>query len=66
MKKKIIGNIKGRKTRWKTIQKNIFRSQCYNDKYRLHQQNGSKRQEKNHYKVRLSEVQETHKIKKNK
>ena len=28
----------------------IFRSQYYNVKYRLNQQNGSKRQEKNHYK----------------
>ena len=28
------------------MQKNIFRSQCYNVKYGLHQQNGSKRQEK--------------------
>ena len=27
-------------------------------KYRLHQQNGSKRKEKIHYKKRLSEVQE--------
>ena len=40
-KKKRIGNIKGRKTKCKTMQKNIFKSQCYNDKYRLHQQNGS-------------------------
>ena len=28
------------------MQKNIFRPQCYNVKYRLHQQNGSKRKEK--------------------
>ena len=30
------------------MQKDIFRLQCYNVKYRLHQQNGSKRVEKNH------------------
>ena len=32
-------------------------------RYRLHQQNGSKRQEKNNYKKRLSKVQEIHKRK---
>lgn len=45
--------------------KNIFRSQCYNVKYRLHLQTGNKRKEKNHHKKRLSEVQEKHKTKTN-
>ena len=47
------------------MQKNIFISQCYNVKYRLHLQNGNKRKEKNHHKKRLSEVQENHKTKTN-
>ena len=47
------------------MQKNIFISQCYNVKYRLHLQNGNKRKQKNHHKKRLSEVQENHKTKTN-
>ena len=34
----------------KQCNKSIFRSQCYNVKYRLHQQNRNKKQEKNYYK----------------
>ena len=47
---KKFGIYKAEKQGEKYMQKNIYRSQYYNVKYRLYQQNGNNRQEKNHYK----------------
>ena len=47
---KEFGIYKAEKQGEKYMQKNIYRSQYYNVKYRLYQQNGNNMQEKNHYK----------------